>query len=138
MKKLTAIILVLVSLVVLSACKTDADTEREAVSEFAVATFEYKNDDGYKLITGEINSLDTFDSLRLKPSETEFQGDWIYRIIFNPSEYSKNTEEFIILFGEQNISINGKAYTGDNVPYSKILNWAEEKYKYFDYELIGY
>lgn len=101
-----------------------------------MATFEYKDDTGYKLITSEIGSLHTFDSLALKSSNTEFSGQWNYRIIFNPSSYSKNTEEVIILFGDSNLSINGKEYESDGGSYSEILNWAADKYVFFDYELI--
>lgn len=104
---------------------------------FSVATFEYAKDDGYKLITGEIDSLDTFDSLLLKPSDATFEGEWIYRIVFNPQEYSREAEEYIILFGEQSLSINGKTYIGDGIPYSEILEWASGKYAFFDYELIA-
>ena len=57
-------------------------------------------------------------------------------ITFNPTEYSKNTEEVVILFGEESVSINGKTYLGDGVSYSEILNWASGKYDFFDYELI--
>ena len=136
MKKLIALVLILVCALSLSSCKTNEKDEREKVSDCAVATFEYIEDDGYKLITSEIDSLDTFDSLLLKSSDTEFNGKWIYRIIFNPTEYSKNTEEIVILFGEESVSINGKTYIGDGCSYSEILNWVSDKYEFFDYELI--
>ena len=137
MKKLIALLLVLSCVLVLSACKKDNQVKREPVSDFAVATFEYKEDSGYKLITSEIDSLDTFDGLMLKPVEMNFNGEWIYRITFNPQEYSKNTEEVVILFGEECVSINGVTYIADdNVSYSDILSWAEAKYKFFDYDLI--
>ena len=136
MKKLIVLFLMLVHVFVLSSCKTNDQIEREKISDYAVATFEYVEDVGYKLITSEIDSLDTFDSLLLKPSDIEFDGKWIYRITFNPTEYSKNTEEVVILFGENSVSINGKTYIGDGVSYSEILNWASGKYVFFDYELI--
>lgn len=135
-KKLIALILALVCVVVLSSCETENDTSRETIPDSSVATFEYKDDDGYKLITSEISSLDTFDSLLLKPTDAEFTGEWIYRIVFNPNEYSNYTEEFIILFGEESVLINGKNYVGEYVPYLEILNWASAKYEFFDYELI--
>ena len=137
MKKLIALFSALVCVLGLTSCKTNNQVKRESVSGFSVATFEYKEDDGYKLITSEIDSLDTFDSLTLKPSEMAFDGEWIYRITFNPQAYSKNTEEFVILFGKQCVSINGVTYIAeDDVSYSDILNWAVAKYKFFDYELI--
>ena len=137
MKKLIALVLALVCVLGLTSCKPNNQVKREAVSAFTVATFEYKEDDGYKLITSEIDSLNTFDSLLLKPAEIEFDGEWIYRITYNPQKYSKDTEEFVILFGEQCVSINGITYFADDgVSYSDILNWAVSKYEFFDYELI--
>ena len=137
MKKLITFVLVLSCAFVLSACTSNHQTKRETVSDCAVATFEYNEDNGYKLITSEIDSLDTFDGLMLKQAEVEFTGDWVYRIIFNPHKYAKNTEEVVILFGEACISINGVTYIADdNVSYSDILSWAEAKYHFFDYDLI--
>ena len=136
MKKLIILTLVLFCVAGFSSCKITDATNRDTVSNFSVATFEYANNEGYKLITSEIDSLDTFDSLLLKPSDAEFEGEWIYRIVFNPQAYSKSTEEYIILFGEQSISINGQTYVGDGVPYSEILEWASEKYDFFEYQLI--
>lgn len=137
MKKVILVLLICSMSLVLSACKSHDDSvERETVSDFTVATIEYIEDSGYKLITSEIGKLHTFDSLNLKESESAFEGDWVYRIVFNPKAYTKNAEEFVILFGEHNISINGKTYEGDGFPYSELLNWVSAKYQYFDYELI--
>lgn len=137
MKKLITLLIALSCIFVLSACTSNNQTKRETVSDSAVATFEYIEDKGYKLITSEIDSLDTFDGLMLKQAEVDFTGDWVYRIIFNPQKYSKNTEAVVILFGEECISINGETYVADdNVSYSDILSWAEAKYKFFDYDLI--
>ena len=137
MKKLIVLLLALLCVLGLSACVSDNQVKRETVSDFPVAIFEYKEDIGYKLITSEIDALDTFDGLMLKKVETEFNGEWIYRITFNPQEYSKNTEEFVILFGDECVSINGVTYIAeDNVSYSDILGWAENKYQFFDYDLI--
>lgn len=137
MKKLITLLIALSCIFVLSACTSNNQTKRETVSDSAVATFEYIEDKGYKLITSEIDSLDTFDSLMLKQAEVDFTGEWVYRIIFNPQKYSKNTEAVVILFGEECISINGETYVADdNVSYSDILSWAEAKYKFFDYDLI--
>jgi hypothetical protein len=137
MKKLITLLIALSCIFVLSACTSNNQTKRETVSDSAVATFEYIEDKGYKLITSEIDSLDTFDSLMLKQAEVDFTGEWVYRIIFNPQKYSKNIEAVVILFGEECISINGVTYIADdNVLYSDILSWAEAKYKFFDYDLI--
>ena len=81
MKKLIALLLVLSCVLGLSACKKDNQTKRENVSDSAVAAFEYNEDNGYKLITSEIDLLDTFDGLMLKQAEVDFTGDWVYRLI---------------------------------------------------------
>lgn len=116
----------------------NSNEERISVRDTAAASFEFidDRDKGCKLFTSEIATLWTFDSLNLKPSEEEFSGDWIYRIIFNPESIMPNGNEIVILFGENNLSVNGKTYVaGDGADYSGILNWAKWKYDYYDYEL---
>lgn len=107
---------------------------KPAVSERSSAIFQKQGEKGYKRITGEIASLYTFDSLRLRPvMEWGFDGDWLYRILLDPG---KDTE-MEILIGEKNLSINGKVcYTAEGVPYEEILNWVNEKYAFFDYPLV--
>ena len=117
----------------------EKEPERPIISHAAAATMEFAGDTGYKLITSEIGTLRTFDTLLLQPSEEEFSGEWVYRLVFNPKAMALNGEEIIVLFGEKNLSINGKTYTGvDGVDYADILDWAAGKYQYFDYELIPY
>lgn len=116
----------------------DSSEERISVRDTTAASFEFidDKDKGYKLFTSEIATLWTFDSLNLKPSEEEFSGDWIYRIIYNPKSIMPNGNEIVILFGENNLSVNGKTYVaGDGADYTGILNWAKWKYDYYDYEL---
>ncbi len=108
----------------------------KAISNCTVATFEFREDLGYKLITSEIDTLDTFDSLRICPTQDTFYGEWIYRIVFDPETHITDGDKCIILFGEKNLSINGITYEAEEgVDYSDILNWASSKYKFFDYEL---
>ena len=106
---------------------------RPAVSKYTFATFEKQGENGYKLIDSEISSLYTFDSLRIRPAlEWAFEGDWLYRIVLNPGQ----EEELEILFGEKNLSINGKVCTtAEGVSYEDVLKWVSGKYQYFDYEL---
>ena len=116
----------------------DNEAERISVRNTAAASFEFidDKDKGYKLFTSEIATLWTFDSLTLEPSEEELSEDWVYRIIFNPGYIVKNGNEIVILFGENNLSVNGKTYVASaGVDYNDILNWAKWKYDYYDYEL---
>lgn len=112
------------------------EPQRIHISDTSAATIEYVGDQGYKVITSEISSLYSLESLVVEPSEEAFYGDWIYRIIFNPKTVMSGTEEIVVLFGEKNISVNGQTYVaGEGVKYSDILEWAQNKYEYFDYEL---
>lgn len=62
--------------------------------------------------------------------------DWIYRIVFNPTETVKDGKEITALFGAETVSINGINYNAaDETDYSDILEWAESKYHFFNYEL---
>ena len=118
---------------------TESEPERSAISRAPAATMEFAGEPSYKLITSEIGTLRSFDSLLLEPSEEEFTGEWVYRLVFNPKAMALNGEEIVVLFGEKNLSINGQTYTGeDGVDYADILDWAAGKYQYFDYELIPY
>lgn len=133
------IVLCGILLMVLIGCnskKDDASTSID-ISHYHTATFEYVEDTGYKLITSEIGSLYTFIGLNIVPSEKAFSEDWIYRITFNPKKFMPNEEEFVILFASDCIWADGKCYVpADGVSYSDILAWAENKYLYFDYELM--
>lgn len=105
---------------------------------FAAVMFEYAEEGGYKLITSEMGKFSSFDSLRIVPTDNDFQGDWIYRLTFAPKSYTDNGEEYIILFGSENLSVDGKTYVPEEgVNYAEILEWIAGKYKYFeDYELL--
>jgi len=122
----------------MTACTSSDTPQIESVRKYSQATFEYAEDTGFKLITSEIGSLHTFDGLNIEPTDEAFQGEWIYRITFNPKILMPESEEYVILFGETNLMVNGKVYkAADGVDYNDILSsWAEAKYKYFDYELM--
>jgi len=109
---------------------------RPAVSEYTFATFEKQGENGYKMITSEISSLYTFDGLRIRPAlEWAFEGDWLYRIVLNPTEFTGRDGELEILFGEKNLLVNGKVCTtAEGVSYEDVLKWVSGKYQYFDYE----
>ena len=135
------ILLVVLAVILYFAWSSPAESEpeRPSISHAPAAMMEFSGDTGYKLITSEIGTLRSFDSLLIEPSEEEFSGEWVYRLVFNPSAVMPQGEEIVVLFGEKNLSINGQTYTGeDGVDYADILDWAAGKYQYFDYELIPY
>lgn len=134
-----AVVLIIAVIYTMQNQKNDDGNHRISVSGASSAVFEYCEDDGYKLFTSEISTLYSFDSLQIMPTDEEFTGEWIYRITFNPEEYADNTDEITVVFGRENLTVNGKTYkAAENVNYQDILNWARDKYEYFDYELLHF
>lgn len=114
-----------------------ASSIRTTVSESTFAAFEKRGENGYKIISSEISTLYTFDSLRIRPAiEQGSIGDWLYRIVFNPNVCTGQENELVILFGASNLSVNGQICTAaEGVSYSDVLKWAAAKYDHFDYAL---
>ncbi len=86
------------------------------------------------LVTGEVSSLYTLDSLALAVPEQEVPllGEWIYRMTFDPADIVKGGSEIIVQFGENCLSIDDKIYVAeDGTDYADILAWAESKYVSF-------
>ena len=135
-----AVILFIVIYLLFNKPENDTSDVMSSVRNSPAATLEFVGDadKGYKLFTSEIATLWTFDSLCIEPSEEAFSGDWIYRLVFNPESFVRNGNEIEILFGEKNLSINGQTYkTEDGVDYQDVLNWAAQKYEYYDYDLMS-
>lgn len=139
MKKIIILMTAFILVFGIAGCSGNSSEEdRPLVTNAPAATFAYIEDidQGYKVITSEVSSLYTFDDLVLIPSDDTSTFDWIYRVVFNPSEIVKGGEEITVLFGEEAISINGINYVAANdTDYSDILEWAESKYDFFDYAL---
>ncbi len=139
MKRLIILMMVFILVLGIAGCSgNSSEEERPLVTNAAAATFAYIEDidQGYKVITSEVSSLYTFDDLALIPADDNSTFDWIYRIVFNPAEIVKDGEEITVLFGEEAISINGVNYVAANeTDYSDILEWAANKYDFFDYAL---
>lgn len=101
------------------------------------ARFEYSGDNGgYKLITSEIAQFNSLRDMNLIPTEGKFTGEIIYRLILNWNEVSEGAEEYIILVGEDCLSVNGQLFLPNGFDFSEILAYFEGKYRYFDYELL--
>lgn len=101
------------------------------------ARFEYAGDKGgYKLITSEIAQFDSLRSMDLIPTEGDFAGDIVYRLILNWDGIIKDATEYTILVGKDSLSVNGKLYKADGYDFSKVLDYFEGKYQYFDYNLL--
>lgn len=139
MKKLLILLVSAILAFDLMGCAGGAsESERPQITGAAAATFEFAADmdKGKKVITSEIASLYTFDSLILVPADDSRPVDWIYRIVFDPPEIVKGGKAITVLFGSEGVSINGKRYIpADKTNNSQLLRWAEGKYAFFDYTL---
>lgn len=86
-------------------------------------------------VDGEIASLSSFADLDLMKTTlepTDSESDWLYRIIFNPSEKVKNADEITVSFHKEYIQINSEYYlTAEGVPFNGVLEWVESKFDYF-------
>ncbi len=86
-------------------------------------------------VASEIALLRSFADLEIQPSPLEpadNEGDWLYRIIFNPSEKVTGAEEIVVSFHKDYIQINTEYYLpADGVSYESILEWAEGISEYF-------
>lgn len=83
-------------------------------------------------VDGEIASLSSFADLDLMKTTlepTDSESDWLYRIIFNPSEKVQNADEITVSFHKEYIQINSKYYlTAEGVPFDGVLEWVESKF----------
>ena len=86
-------------------------------------------------VDSEIASLRTFAGLRLAASSLEpadAEEEWLYRIIYNPAERVKGSDEIIVSFHKDYVQIDSGYYLPESgVSYSSILAWAKGKYEYF-------
>ena len=104
----------------------------------SAATIACAADGGSVQVTSEIALLWTLDDLDILPSDEPFAGEWLYRIVFNPSSAVEGGDEITVLFGPENLSINGQTYVAaEGVDYADILSWAEGKYQYFARERVS-
>ena len=134
-KKATIFALISVLITALTACTSN---EKKSVFDMIRESPAAKlllPDGSETIVDSEISSLRSFADLdiqesTLEPADTE--EDWLYRIIFNPSEKVKDTEEIIVSFHKEYVQINTEYYLpGKDVSYQSILEWAEGKFAYF-------
>ncbi len=129
--------LLILTVFTLSGCQEEKTPQRPSVSSSTVATMEFSGDTGYKLITSEISTLYSIDSMVLEKADGEFSEDWVYRVVFDPPEYVKGGNRIEVLFGRSSLAINGEVYVRPNgSSFDEILDWAEGAYRYFAYDRI--
>ena len=135
MKKVFAMLLVLVLVCSVAGCHRDnRETVLDAIRRSPVAKMELP-DGSSTYVDGEIAVIRSFADLELmeaplEPADNE--SDWLYRIVFNPSERVKNTDEIVVSFHVKYVQINSEYYlTRDGVAFEDILQWVESKFDYF-------
>lgn len=114
--------------------KNNAKTVLDIIKVSPAATMELP--DGSSIyVDSEIASIRSFADLDLMESSLEpadNENDWLYRIVFNPSEKVKNADEIIVSFHEKYVQIDSEYYiTPEDVEFESVLQWAESKFDYF-------
>ncbi len=139
----TLIAVIIIASIAIGCTFTGAKNDRNEIelwpedAAISCARFEYAGDNGgYKLITSEIAQFNSLRNMNLIPAEGELTDDVIYRLILNWNGIATEAEEYIILVGENSLSVNGQLYQPDGFDFSEILSYFEGKYEYFDYELL--
>ncbi len=127
--------LVVIMVVSLAACSSGKEkTVFDMIRESPAARMELP-DGSSTIIDSEIASLRSFDDLDIKTSPlkpADSEEDWLYRIVFNPSEKVTGIDEIIVSFHSDYVQINTEYFLPSNgVSYDSILAWAEGKFSYF-------
>lgn len=128
MKKLKFLLLALLVCLALTACGEEKDVMEE-ISSAPFVKVESAVDGGAAIVSNETTK--DLSALTIQPSDEGFTGDWLYRFTYSPAEKVKGGDETVVLFGEENMQIDGVTYVAEpGVPYSKILDWAALAYDY--------
>lgn len=134
-KKFSRILLLIVIMISVTACFTGNEkTVFDMINESPAA--ELILPDGSPVyVDSEISSLRSLQELCLQPSVMEpsdNEGDWLYRIVFNPASHVKAADEIVVSFHQDYVQINDEFYLPENgVPYESILEWAAGKFNFF-------
>ena len=135
MKKILIFLITLTLAFSLIGCSKESNkTVFDTIRNSAVAKLELPNE-SFAYVDSEIASLRSFVDLdlietTLEPADNE--SDWIYRIIFNPSEKVKNNDEIIVSFHEKYVQIGLEYYlTAEGVEFDSVLEWVSSKFDYF-------
>ena len=123
-------------LISLTSCKDTAYTVPD-FTRYHSARFEYSGDVGYKFITSEVGRLTTLIGLieMCDASKIMPEGEPIYRIFYGWSPVSDGADIVEVAFYDGCFTVGDVAYKHKNEPDAP-LEWAENKYEYFDYELM--
>lgn len=137
MKRRVMVAVVAVFVIGIMLCGCSGKSENLIMDEIgnsATARLETANGESM-YVDSEIDVLKSFTGLEIQPAPMEpadDESEWIYRIVFNPSEKVSGSTEIIVSFHENYVQIGSEYYLPKNgVEYSSILEWAESKMDYF-------
>ena len=135
MKRILALLSAFVLTLSLSGCsKGDNETIFDAIKRSPAAKME-RPDGSFMYVDSEISSISSFADLELMAAPLEpadEESDWLYRIIFNPSEKVPDVDEIMVSFHSKYVQIDTEFYlTTEGVEFESILEWAESKFDYY-------
>jgi len=135
MKRILALLSAFVLTLSLSGCsKGGSETIFDAIKLSSTAKMEFP-DGSFMYVDSEISSISSFADLELMAAPLEpadEESDWLYRIIFNPSEKVPDADEIMVSFHSKYVQIDTEFYlTTEGVEFESILEWAESKFDYF-------
>lgn len=135
MKRLFTMLIVFALAFSITGCsKSNDKTVLDIIKVSPAATMELP-DGSSVYVDSEIDSIRSFADLDLMASPLEpadNEDDWLYRIVFNPSEKVTDTNEIIVSFHEKYVQIDSEYYlTPEGVEFESVLQWAESKFDYF-------
>lgn len=134
MKRLISFLLCLLVFLLAGCSKSEEVSVLEQIRNSPMARMELP-DGTTTYVDSEITSLQSFSDLSimmapLEPADNE--NDWLYRIVFNPSEKVQNTAEIVVSFHEQYLQIGNEYYSAETgVSFDEILQWAKLKFDTF-------
>ncbi len=135
MKRLLTLLIAFALTFSIAGCsKNNGKTVLDMIKVSPAATLELP-DGSSVYVDSEIDSIRSFADLDLmqaplEPADNE--DDWLYRIVFNPSEKVTDANEIIVSFHEKYVQIDSEYYlTPEGVEFESVLQWAESKFDYF-------
>lgn len=136
MKKVMINFLICIVIFSITGCnKTAGPSTLDEIKNSTIARMELP-DGQVAYVDSEIALLKTLADLEIIESSIEpddSESDWLYRIVFNPSEKVKGSQEIIVSFHRNYIQINSEYYiASEGVSYETILEeWIQPKFMMF-------
>lgn len=135
-----AILIIFVFMMMKSFKQERKNFDSQLFRQSIVARFESsKEKDEYLLITraqGYTMMIDLCNWEFVYTNEP-FEGNWLYKIIYNWNGYCEGCEEIVVLVNEKSVSINGVNYTCENMEMSWLLESLDNKYQFYQKEGTG-